>query len=117
MAIQQEIGNKGELLAVNYLKKKGYEILHKNYRARKSEIDLICKDANFLVFVEVKTRSKANFGNPESFVNEAKAAKIMEGAETYIFKNDWNGPIRFDIISIMLYKKTVEIQHFKDAFY
>ncbi len=116
MAIQQEIGNKGELLAANYLKKKGYEVLHKNYRAGKSEIDLICKDANFLVFVEVKTRSKVNFGNPESFVNDAKAAKIMEGAEAYMLENNWNDPIRFDIISILLQKETVEVQHFKDAF-
>ncbi len=117
MAIQQEIGDKGEELAANYLKSKGYSILEKNFRARKSEIDLICQKDNLLVFVEVKTRSSTKFGNPESFVNEAKAAKVIEGAEAYIEINNWNEAIRFDIISIIFGGVKPEVEHFKDAFY
>jgi len=117
MAIQQEIGDKGENLAAQYLEKGGYDILEKNYRAGKSEIDLICKEQEQLVFVEVKTRTNANFGNPEEFVNEAKAAKVIEGAEAYMYDNNWNGAIRFDIISILITEEEAEIKHFKDAFY
>lgn len=117
MAIQQEIGDKGEFLAAKYLSKKGYSIIEKNYRAGKAEIDLICKDQKTLVFVEVKTRTNQSFGNPESFVNESKAAKVIEGAETYIYNNNWNGAIRFDIVSILLVNGEADIKHFKDAFY
>jgi len=117
MAIQQETGDKGEELAANYLKSGGYSIVEKNFRAGKSEIDLICQKGKLLVFVEVKTRSNTKFGNPESFVDEAKAAKVMEGAEAYIEINNWSEAIRFDIISIIIDGAKSEIEHFEDAFY
>ena len=117
MAIQQEVGDKGEQFAADYLLKLGYKILEKNFRAQKSEIDIICKEENTLVFVEVKARSSIKFGHPEAFVNEAKSAKIMEGAESYMVENNWAGAIRFDIISILFQKDQVELKHFKDALY
>ncbi|VAW28830.1 hypothetical protein MNBD_BACTEROID06-328 [hydrothermal vent metagenome] len=117
MAIQQEIGEKGEFLAAQYLQKIGFLIITKNYRAGKSEIDLVCKDQETLVFVEVKTRTNRSFGNPESFVNEAKAAKVIEGAETYIIENNWKGAVRFDIVSVLIMNGETEIEHFIDAFY
>lgn len=117
MAIQQERGNKGEQIGANYLIKLNYKILERNYRAKKSEIDIICKEGETLVFVEVKTRSSIKFGAPETFINEAKESKIIEGAEAYMKENDWSGPIRFDIVSVMLLKGQPEVTHFKDAFY
>ena len=117
MAIQQEIGDKGEQTAANYLISKGFKIAERNYRAKRAEIDIICKEENVLVFVEVKTRTSTKFGNPEEFVNVAKFAKIVEGAEAYMIENNWEGEIRFDIISILFQKGNVEIKHFKDAFY
>ncbi len=117
MAIQQEIGDKGEELAAKYLQTIGFRILANNFRVGKSEIDLVCQDDQTLVFIEVKTRTNIRFGTPESFVNEAKAAKVIEGAEVYIETNNWNGPIRFDIVAVLLVNGTVEIKHFKDAFY
>lgn len=117
MAIQQEIGNKGEKIAENYLLKKEYMVLVKNYRAGKSEIDIICEREKTLVFVEVKTRTSTSFGQPEEFVNEAKATKIKEGAEAYMIETDWEGAIRFDIVSILLVNGATEIRHFEDAFY
>lgn len=117
MAIQQEIGDKGEQIAANYLLKLGYQILEKNFRAKRSEIDIICKGGNTIVFVEVKTRSSTKFGHPEEFVDEAKSAKIIEGAESYLMERDWNGAIRFDIVSILMSGSKNEIKHFKDAFY
>ena len=117
MAIQQERGSKGEAIAADYLKTRGFELLEQNYRSGKSEIDLIAKESEVLVFVEVKARTSSLYGNPEDFVDEAKAAKIIEGAENYIDKINWKGAIRFDIISILLRSGTPQVAHFKDAFY
>lgn len=117
MAIQHERGQKGEETAVKYLSGKGYSILETNYRFKKSEIDIIAKQENTLVFVEVKMRTSSKFGNPEDFVNEAKASKVIEGVENYMEEKQWSGPIRFDIISILHQGNEPELKHFKDAFY
>lgn len=117
MAIQQIRGEKGEEIAANYLRNSGYIVVERNYRAKKSEIDIICKKRETLVFVEVKARTSLKFGNPETFVTEYKAAKIIEGAETYMIEKGWEGAIRFDIISVVISDKTEEVKHFKDAFY
>jgi len=117
MAIQQEIGNKGENIASDYLINSGFKIVERNFRLGKSEIDIIGIEEKVLVFVEVKTRTSSMYGNPEDFVNEAKAAKIIEGAEGYINQINWSGPIRFDIVSVKINAKTIEVKHFKDAFY
>lgn len=116
MAIQQEIGDKGEQITVNYLQNNGYEIVSRNYRFKKAEIDVICKKVDQLVFVEVKTRTSTKYGQPEEFVTEAKALKIMEGAEAYMVEKKWGGPIRFDIVSVVLSRGEYEVSHFKDAF-
>jgi putative endonuclease len=97
---------------------KGYELVARNYRHGKSEIDLIVKREGWLVFVEVKTRSNIEFGYPEESVNEKKVTKVLEGAAHYIFENNWNGPVRYDVIAIT-WKTEVEpeILHLEDAFY
>ncbi len=109
-------GNQGENLATDFLQKKGYEVVMRNYRYKHSEIDVILKQGNLLVFVEVKTRSSSSFGEPEVFVDAKKASKIFEGAEQYIHEVNWNGNIRFDIVSVKI-GATPEIIHFEDAFY
>ncbi|MDH5365969.1 MAG: YraN family protein [Cyclobacteriaceae bacterium] len=114
MSDKIKIGAKGEKLAATYLQNKGYKIVTLNYRYKHSEIDIIAQNENIVVFVEVKTRSSKNFGNPEEAVNDKKERKVIEGAENYIFENNWQGRIRFDIIAIDL--KTDEIIHFEDAF-
>ncbi len=108
-----EIGKEGEARAENFLKEKGYEVIAKNYRFKRSEIDLIVRQGNWLVFVEVKLRSSSMFGNPEQSVNEAKRKKVMEGAAQYLLDTNWQGNVRYDIVAI--HKK--EIVHFEDAFY
>jgi putative endonuclease len=107
-------GSRGEALAADFLIEKGFELVAKNYRYKHAEIDLIVKRDNLLVFVEVKTRNSTSFGEPESFVSEKKATKIFEGAEHYIFENNWNGNIRFDIVSVKP-GATPVIEHFEDA--
>jgi putative endonuclease len=111
-----DTGNKGENLAAEFLLQKGYELVARNYRYKHAEIDLIVKRNDVLVFVEVKTRSSTSFGEPEAFVDAKKAAKIFEGAEQYTYENNWNGNIRFDIVSVKPGLKP-EVVHFEDAFH
>ncbi|MEM6525288.1 MAG: YraN family protein [Bacteroidota bacterium] len=112
-----ELGKEGERLAASYLEKNGYRVLASNWRFKRSEIDLICQKGNLLVFVEVKTKSYVAFGQPEDSVDEKKAAKVIEGAEEYIFQNNWNQDIRFDIISIVINGDQQKLLHLEDAFY
>jgi len=116
MGKNKELGQEGEQMAAEYLNKNGWQIRELNYRYRRSEIDLIASKDGLLVFFEVKTRTNTSFGLPEDFVNDKKAENIIAGAEHYVLENDWQGNIRFDIISIIK-KSGMELQHIEDAFY
>lgn len=105
------------MLAAAFLEQKGYEVVAKNYRFKKSEIDLVVRHNGWLVFVEVKMRSSTAFGFPEAFVTDKKADKIMEGAAQFIVETDWQGPVRYDVVAITQVKGKTDIQHFEDAFY
>jgi putative endonuclease len=107
-------GNLGENLAAEFLKKKGFEIVARNYRFRHCEIDLIARRDNWTIFVEVKTRSSLSYGQPEEFVSAQQARRIFEAAEEFIFSTNWHGHIRFDIVSVKL-GVTPEVIHFEDA--
>lgn len=109
-----QTGQNGELLAQEFLKKKNYLILHTNWRHQHAEIDIIAKDGNMIVFVEVKARNNDRFGLPEDFVDDKKIEKMQEAAEAFIEEYNWDGELRFDIISI---EKDNVITHFEDAFY
>ncbi|WPP53400.1 YraN family protein [Catalinimonas niigatensis] len=112
----QHTGQSGEDRAALFLEAKGYQIIHRNYRYRRAEIDLIAQKDQLLVFVEVKTRRSSDFGHPEDFVGSRKAALIIEAADHYIHQHNWQGDIRFDIIAIIT-QPSIEIQHMEDAFY
>ena len=114
MSDKIEIGREGENLAAEFLKKKGWEIVSRNYRHGKAEIDLIVKRNDWTIFVEVKTRTSSTYGEPEAFVNEFKARKIYDAAEEFIFSTDWQGHVRFDVIAIKL-GNPPQIEHFEDA--
>ncbi len=116
MSDKMKTGNKGEELAADFLVVRGYEIVARNYRYKHAEIDLIVKKDNCLIFVEVKTRSSSSFGEPETFVTDKKAAKVMEGAEQYMIEINWHGSIRFDIVSVKTGRPPVVV-HFEDAFH
>jgi putative endonuclease len=113
----KEVGKKGEDEAVSYLLAKGFEILERNFRFKRNEVDIIARLKNLLVFVEVKMRSSNLYGFPETFVSEAQAERILEAADEYQHKVNWNGDIRFDIISIEKAGKKLAITHIEDAFY
>jgi putative endonuclease len=106
----------GEDLALNYLLNQGYLLLERNWRFKHYEIDLIMKDGSFLVFVEVKARSTAAFGWPEQAVHLSKQAFLLKAAQEYLFQNNNEGELRFDIIAIILTKSGPKIEHIKDFF-
>ena len=110
-------GQVGEQLAADFLVQQGFEIVERNYRYKHSEIDLIVKKANWLIFVEVKSRSSYAYGHPEEYVDYQKVKKILEGAEHYIYEIDWQGNVRYDIVSVKLNRDNPEIVHLEDAFY
>ena len=109
-------GNQGEDLAADFLQKKGYQIVARDYRYKHAEIDLIVKKDSFIVFVEVKTRSYSFYGEPEAFVDSKKAATILHAAEQYTYENKYEGNIRFDIVSVKTGSQP-EVVHFEDAFH
>jgi putative endonuclease len=110
-------GKEGEMLAADFLVGKGFEIVERNYRHKRSEIDLIVKKNNWMIFVEVKMRSSDAYGYPEDFVDYKKAKNIIKGAEEYTYQKDWQGNVRYDIVSIREQHGEREIVHFEDAFY
>ncbi|GIV33400.1 MAG: UPF0102 protein [Chitinophagales bacterium] len=117
MADHNELGRKGEKLACNFLRKKGYEILATNYRFEKTEIDIICRYNKTLVFVEVKTRSGQEYGEPEESVEVKKQQKLVRAAENFVQTNDMIGEVRFDVIAVIIQDNREKIKHIKDAFY
>jgi putative endonuclease len=110
-------GKEGEALAADFLIEKGFEIIARNYRNKRSEIDLIIKKSNWLIFVEVKMRSSDAYGYPEDFVDYKKVKNIIDGAEQYTYDQNWQGNVRYDIISIRDQYGKKEILHIEDAFY
>jgi putative endonuclease len=117
MATHNELGKKGEELAVEFLQKKGYNILDKNWRFKKAEVDIIAKKDGILAVVEVKTRSSNYFGNPQDFVNEKKIQLLVEAINEYVNSKDLEVEVRFDIVAILKNKNTFKIEHLKDAFF
>lgn len=118
MAKQQRIGDQGEKLAADYLEHKGYRLLATNWRYKKAEVDLIARDGSLVVFVEVKTRTYDLFGPPDLAVNHKKEAMLTSAAQAWIEANQYEGEIRFDVISILLREnKMPEINHIQDAFF
>ncbi len=94
-------GNYGETLACEYLKKQGYEIIERNYRIRGGEIDIVAMDGEYMVFVEVKTRSSHEYGLPAESITSWKIRHLLRSAQFYLLKIDWgNGPYRLDFVSI-----------------
>ncbi|NCC73701.1 MAG: YraN family protein [Sphingobacteriia bacterium] len=117
MAEHNETGNIGEQLAEKYLRGLGYEILERNWRSGKNEIDIIAKDGQFLVIAEVKTRKSNYFGEPEEFVNRAKQHALITAANNYIVKKNLDLEARFDIISVIFTGSSYTVKQIKDAFY
>ncbi|WP_452598933.1 YraN family protein [Pontimicrobium sp. MEBiC01747] len=117
MAQHNELGKKGEQLAVDFLLEKGYEIIERNYRFDKAEVDIIAKAKETLAIIEVKTRSTTDFGNPQDFVKPKQIQRLVKAVDEYVTANGLDLEVRFDIIAIVKSNNNYNIEHLKDAFY
>ena len=117
MAQHNELGKKGEQLAVDFLLRNGYDIIERNYRFDKAEVDIIALKDNILAVVEVKTRSTLDFGNPQDFVKPKQIKNLVKAVDEYVIVNNLDLEVRFDIIAIVKENKSYNIEHLENAFY
>jgi putative endonuclease len=114
---RQKLGKKGEEIAADALKKRGYRILEKNYRTPMGEIDIIAMDKGAIVFVEVKTRRSGQYGDPKCAVDRRKQAKISMSALKYLKDMKKMGvSARFDVVAIQSQDGANRIEIIKNAF-
>ena len=117
MKIVNPVGKEGEDIACEFLRKKGYKIIDRNYRKKYTELDIIATKNKILVFVEVKTRTTNKFGLPKEQITNAKLRSLKKSAEYYKLSHK-NLPdrMRIDLISIMLDKTDDKssIEHIED---
>jgi len=116
MADHNELGKKGEEVAVRYLKLNHYDIKEKNWRFRKNEIDIIAQKDNVIVVVEVKTRTSEYFENPKEAVTRKKQKFIILAADAYIQEKEIDLETRFDIVAVTIINGQTKIEHIQDAF-
>ena len=116
MAEHNELGNYGEALAITELQRKGYTILEKNWRFQRAEIDIIVRNSEFVIAVEVKTRSSITFGNPQDFVNPQKIKRLVAAMHHYVISNKLDLEVRFDIIAITKNRVQFKLDHLEGAF-
>ncbi len=114
----RELGRTGEDIACEHLRKKGYEIVERGFRLFRGEIDVVARDGDTLVFVEVKTRADESHGRPEESVTPGKQRQIRRIARGYLLKYSLGEvPCRFDVVAILLRgPDDCRLEHFKDAF-
>lgn len=112
-------GNKGETLAVEYLQKKGYKIIERNFRTRFGEIDIVCQNAQTLIFVEVKTKIGHDFGEPEEMVNKKKISQVKKMGEVYLQGKGGDFLCRVDAVAVVLKEDgTVErLEHYEAVYW
>ncbi len=115
---RQSLGRRGEDAAVRHLRRLGCEILERGYRRLRGEIDIIVRDGGTVVFVEVKTRTRRDFGPPEDAVSAAKQAQVRRIAEAYLAERKLGSPAcRFDVVAVESGADgTLTVRHIPDAF-
>ena len=115
---RQLLGRKGEEIAERFLIQKNYEIIQRNYRRYRGEIDLIAKDGDCLVFVEVKSVSSDRFGSPINKVNEQKRKQLGKLAMAYYQEFDlFDQDSRFDIVTVIFNGSKYIVDHIENAFW
>jgi len=113
------LGNRGERWAAKYLRKQGFQILHRQHRSRFGEIDLIALDGNSVVFIEVKTRRSASAGHPTEAVTSAKQRQLTRAAFAYLKRHRLlEHSARFDVVSLLWPADGLkpEVTHYRNAF-
>lgn len=117
--LKKLLGDRGERMAAKFLRKQGFKILARQYKTRMGELDLIARDRDVVVFVEVKTRRSNAAGHPVEAITPAKQAKLTQLALAFLKQHDLlNHPARFDVVTVYWKdgEKTPTVEHFQDAF-
>lgn len=118
MATHNELGALGEQIAVDYLIERGYQIIERNWSNGHKEIDIVAKDDDTIVIVEVKTRRSTYLVEPETTVDVFKQRNLIWAANSFVNRFQYDNDIRFDIISIVIDRNNEKrIEHIEDAFY
>lgn len=113
----KQLGDFGELIAVEYLKSRNYLILEEKYKVKIGEIDIIAKERDTLVFIEVKARRSLAFGRPAEAVNIHKQHKIIQTAQFYLNQTGQQDCVcRFDVLEVYMSNEVPEIRQIEDAF-
>ena len=114
MMNKRKFGTIGEKIAQKYLENNGYEIIEKNYYTKMGEIDIIAKKDNYIIFVEVKTRTSEKYGKPSEAVNKIKKLHMKRSAGIFLKENNFSKyVIRFDVIEVYMINGKCEINHIK----
>jgi len=112
------MGSKGEQMACDYLRQKGFRILEKNWRFRHSEVDIIAVKNNRLHFLEVKTRTSDKYGKPEESISAQKMHALKVAAEEYQLRNPQWKYLQFDVLAISIFNdQTIEFFYIEDVYF
>jgi len=120
---RRTLGRQGEELAAAYLAKLGYEVVMRNWRIRTGELDIVAREGDWLVFIEVRTRRAVRaalapmLGRPEESVTPRKQLQLAALAGAYLFERPWNGPWRIDVIALEIRPdgSVARLNHLRDA--
>lgn len=117
MESHNEFGKLGEQKTVEFLRGKGYDILERNYRYLKAEIDIIARKDDTMAIVEVKSRNTGFLKNISDVVNPKKVKLLIMAADHYVQKMDLDVEVRFDVVTVVKNGNKIEIEHLENAFY
>ena len=114
MYIKHIIGKYGEDLAIKYLAQNNYKIIERNFSCKQGEIDIICTNGEYIIFIEVKTRSNLLYGRPVDAVNQEKQKHMYKAARYYLYLHSMEEYfIRFDVIEVYISKNKYKINHIR----
>lgn len=116
MASHNTLGKVGEDLAVEFLLKKGYKIVARNFVFQKAEVDIIARKDNTLAIIEVKTRSTPDFGNPQEFLKARQIQRLIKAVDYFVTDHEMEVEVRFDIVAIIKNNLGTRLEHIEDAF-
>ena len=114
---RQGLGRRGEELAARQLEAKGYQIVAQNWRCETGELDLVAREGECLVLIEVRTRRGRSMGSPEESITAAKQARLIALGEAYVQESDWAGDWRIDVVAIEMDRRgrVLRVDHYENA--
>ena len=118
MYVSHELGRIGENIIADYITKLGYKVVERNFACNQGEIDIVAKDKEELVFIEVKTRTDISYGEASEAVTDTKKRHLINSIKYYIYKQQLeNQPIRIDVAEVYIKCGKVKINYIKQAIY